>query len=68
MGELASGGGCVATAVEDPAAMARAIHELVSDPKRLKALAHEALDRPIKTWRQYGREFVDQLRKPGTPE
>ncbi|MDD4348719.1 MAG: glycosyltransferase family 1 protein [Opitutales bacterium] len=68
MGELASGGGCVATAVEDPVAMARAIHALVSDPKRLKALAHEALDRPIKTWRQYGREFVDQLRKPGTPE
>ena len=32
---------------------------------RLRALAREAIDRPIKTWRQYGREFVDQLRKPG---
>jgi len=57
MGELARGGGCLTADVQAAAALAAAMRSLLCDQAKCGALAKEAYARPVRTWRDYGREL-----------
>lgn len=61
MAELAAEGGCRTVDMTDPAALAKMIYELASQPQQYLQLASEAVARPILTWRSYAREMLRQL-------
>jgi len=53
MAELARDGGCVTTDVTDPAQLSQAIYALAIDDTWRIQLSREAINRPVKTWRDY---------------
>jgi cephalosporin hydroxylase len=61
MGELAAGGGCLTVDVHDELALSDAIGRLATDHALRRKLAAEAVQRPIKTWREYGAEVCSLL-------
>ncbi len=61
MGELARDGGCLTADLADPAAFRDALVRLMSDEPLRATLQAEARARPIKTWGDYGREFLGHL-------
>lgn len=65
MAELAAEGGCRTVDMNDPAALAAAIHALASQPEQYQQLANQAVLRPILTWRSYARDLLRQLTSHG---
>jgi glycosyltransferase involved in cell wall biosynthesis len=61
MAEHARGGGCLTVDVRDPAALAAATRQLATDSSLRHRLAHEAIRRPLKTWREYADDIVRAL-------
>lgn len=61
LGESARGGGCIALATVDAAAIAEGIARLLHTPDALSALALQARARHFKTWRDYAREVTEWI-------
>jgi len=61
MGELAREGGCLTADVEDVRALAEAIATLAEDRQLRHRLSGEAAARKLKTWDDYGEEFMGIL-------
>ena len=61
MAEHARGGGCLTVDTRDAAALAEAIRQLATDPSLRHRLAREAIERPLKTWREYADDIVGAL-------
>ncbi len=58
MAEHARGGGCLTVDTRDAAALAEAIRQLATDASLRHRLAREAIERPLKTWREYADDIV----------
>jgi glycosyltransferase involved in cell wall biosynthesis len=58
MSELASEGGCLITDVKDAAKVSDAIYQLSRDRELFTRLSREAINRKVKTWDEYTREFL----------
>jgi glycosyltransferase involved in cell wall biosynthesis len=61
MAELAAGGGCLTTDVNDEAALADALYRLATDRNLLMKLASQAVSRPVKTWATYAQELLENI-------
>jgi len=61
LGESARGGGCIALATVDAAAIADAIARLLHSPDALSALGAQARARRFKTWSDYAREVTEWI-------
>lgn len=61
MGELAQEGGCLTTDVQDVNALSEAIATLARNHELRRKLAQQALQRKLKTWRDYVDEFRSLL-------
>ncbi len=57
MAELATGGGCFTTDMNEPTALAAAIHELATNDQLYAELAHAAITRPLTKWSDYARDL-----------
>lgn len=61
MAELADGGGCLTTDVEQPLSLADTIYELATDRELQLRLCSEAIARPLKTWKNYIAELLSAM-------
>ena len=61
MAELAAGGGCLTADVLDVHALRDAILRLSTDKQLHRALSHQAVSRPIKSWHDYTVQFLRTL-------
>jgi glycosyltransferase involved in cell wall biosynthesis len=61
MAENATGGGCLTTDVLDPRRLAESLTLLASQPELREKLTRETAERPLKSWRDYAAEVLDQL-------
>jgi glycosyltransferase involved in cell wall biosynthesis len=61
MSELAAEGGCLTTDILDKRTLADALYRLCTDRKLLIKLSRDAVNRPIKTWEEYTRQFLSIL-------
>jgi glycosyltransferase involved in cell wall biosynthesis len=68
MGELAEGGGCLATDVEDANTLSEAIHRLSTDDKFFLQLSKEAATRKVIKWSEYAEKLISILKAPRTLE
>jgi glycosyltransferase involved in cell wall biosynthesis len=62
MAENAADGGCLTVDVNDTAQLADAITRLTRDISLREKLAHEAVSRSLRTWRDYSREIRREFR------
>jgi glycosyltransferase involved in cell wall biosynthesis len=61
MAENARAGGCLTVDVRDPNALAGAMRQLATDLPLRQRLALEAVQRPLKSWREYADDIVSAL-------
>lgn len=61
MAEIAPGGGAVMVDMQDESSIAAGIARLVTDETHLSLLYREAAERPIASWRDYGRSVVNAM-------
>ena len=61
MSELAADGGCLITNVLDEKALADTIYKLSTNEILLDKLSNEAMNRSIKTWDEYTKQFLSIL-------
>ena len=61
MAENAAGGGCLTTDVLDPRRLSESLLLLASQPELREKLTRETAERPLKSWRDYAGEVLDQL-------
>ncbi len=61
VGDLAQMGGCATCDVKASASIQAAIERLLFEKGYYQDLCEQATARPIKSWRTYGREFVEKL-------
>ena len=65
MAEVASGGGCLALDVRDLNALEDGLTSLIENPGKRIILSEEAVQRPIKTWKDYGQEISEHIEHEG---
>jgi len=63
VGDLAKDGGCVPCDVKDVDAIRGAVERMLFEKGYYQDVAEQAVARPIKTWREYGREFVAKMKQ-----
>ena len=63
MAEAAEGGGCLAVETANPDVLADALLRLAEDDAFRIELAHQAVNRPFKTWLDYAREVAMRMAK-----
>jgi len=61
MREAAEGGGCLMVDVRSIETLSEAIQRMVEDASLREALAHEAVNRPFKYWKDYALEVATRL-------
>ncbi|MBR2067084.1 MAG: glycosyltransferase, partial [Solobacterium sp.] len=61
IGDLAKDGGCEATDVFSPNAMAESLYRLLSDETYYVKLQNESVDRKIVTWREYAKDVKEKI-------
>ncbi|MEQ9824071.1 MAG: glycosyltransferase [Puniceicoccaceae bacterium] len=61
VGDLAKEGGCITCEVTEVSSIRKAIESVLFQKGLYENLCEQATARPIKTWRQFGREFVAKL-------
>lgn len=61
IGEIAPGGGTVMVDIQNEHAIADAFVRIATEDGLYQSLAQGAVARPIKTWKQYGREVAESL-------
>ena len=62
LGEVSTGGGCLAVDQTDPAALASAMQLLLSSPSRLAELHAQTLRRPFTTWGMVAETLLREFR------
>lgn len=61
VGYLAKAGGCLTCDVENKDSIAEGVLRMIQDAEQYKKLSLEAIHRPIRTWSEYGKEFVRKM-------
>ena len=67
MAEVATGGGCLMVDVRNSDAILAAIEQLAFEPAIFLQLQVEALERPMRSWRDYANDFNEVLDEVSTP-
>lgn len=67
MPEVAQGGGCLLVDTRSVDKLQEALEKMIKDPALHTKLTQETLKRPIKSWREYARECMEQLMVEGSP-
>lgn len=67
MAEVAAGGGCLMIDTRDSQALLSAIETLALQPAERLRLERQAVDRPLSTWADYGRDFARLLDEESEP-
>ncbi|MDQ1260966.1 MAG: hypothetical protein QG575_147 [Euryarchaeota archaeon] len=62
MAELAAEGGCLTTNVLDKKTLSESIYKLSTDKDLICKLVQQAVNRNIKTWKDYAQEFISILK------
>ena len=63
VGDLAKEGGCITCDVKDVDSIREAVETLIYQKGSYQDLCEQAIARPIKSWRDFGKEFVVKLEK-----
>jgi glycosyltransferase involved in cell wall biosynthesis len=67
MAEVAPGGGVLAVDMLDGAAISKGIVRLVVEEGLIERLRCEAVERPLRSWQDYGRDILYGMARAGTP-
>jgi glycosyltransferase involved in cell wall biosynthesis len=65
--EVSLGGGTLAVDMLDEASIAQGLSRLATDERLYERLCHEAVSRPIRSWKEYAEDVVLAMRRTAAP-